>query len=253
MKKIILNLSLFISFVGFAQSGKTVTFNIYWPDETKSVIIFKDNNGNSSIIADSTIEFNAISKNDGKYLNPSTSDLSCKNDTTTFLSAKQELYLGRGGLCYNTKYIGLDTLLFRNTKNPLLKGKLAYNVLNGSTCTLSVEGQCWQYGGIPQVITFKSYTLNSDKINKPIKEEVITGITETNNTNARLNISPNPFTSSFQIESTQFANFQLTTLTGKVLKTNLPTNQPLDLSDLESGIYIAQFGNGVQYKRIVKQ
>ena len=134
-----------------------------------------------------------------------------------------------------------------------MKGKLAYNVVQYEYCPLFVNNFCvGGYSG-EQFISFTSYTLNSDKTRKSIAEKVVTAIDEANNTTSNSNISPNPFSTFVQVKSTQYVDFQITTLTGEVLKTHLPTNQPLDLSDLESGIYIAQFGDGVLHKRIVKQ
>lgn len=255
MKKILFCTLLFVPFMSFGQlKAKTATFDIEWPDGSKSEILFTDSVKYFSIKSDNSIEFNGKKESDKVYLNPSLVKQSCKNDTTTFFPAATELFLGRDGqdACYQLAYSGSSQILFRNAKNPLLKGKLTYNVIQYEYCTLFVNNFCvGGYSG-QEFIDFISYELNSDNTIKYITEQTVTGI-EATNTSTTLTISPNPFMSTIQIESSQYANFQLTTVTGKVLKTNLSTNQPLDLSDLESGIYIAQFGNGVLYKRIVKQ
>jgi hypothetical protein len=256
LKKIILSTLLLLPILSFGQKvAYTSTFDIVWPDESKSTITvnysgtstntFLPSDDFYTLKSDSSIEFNSQKGNEYTHLNPRIDN--CQ-DTNTYHLAIENLYLGKsdGNICTSLPFSGFSEIIFRKRTNPTLKGRLRYAVFQLSTIT--------QLGTIGQeLVEFNQYTLNSSSTPFEITE-TITSIKEAQELiSNNVNLSPNPFTSFVQVESTQYANFQLTTVTGKVLKTNLPTNQPIDLSDLESSIYIVQLDNGTIHKRIVKQ
>jgi len=227
------------------------TFDIKWPDGSKTAIMFSDSIGSFYLMADSSIEFDAKPLQGGIYLKAESKKAECMMPLSFLVAGSRKLKLGNGQApCYDFLNYGEKELVFRSSKENLT-GKLNYVLMEFLYCKIWEGRTCLSYEG-QSTISLSSYSLDTNRIEVPI-DAIVLHTGQTSGHNEQVTVSPNPFSDHLFVRSNMSTAFHLLSLEGKTILSNLPTNQPIDMSELEDGFYIAQIGNSGVYKRIIKR
>lgn len=228
------------------------TFDIKWPDGNKTRVMLSDSLGRFYLLADSTIEFDAKLMSNSIYLKADNKQAECVAGPSFLVAGFNKLNLGGGQtLCYDFMNYGVKELAFRNVKDKKVTGKLNYRIMEFFYCKIWAGQTCLSYDG-QSTIDLQSYVLDTNRIEVLINA-IPLDVMQDKPYTEQITIHPNPFGDRLLIESELATTFHLLSLEGKTILQNLPTNQEIDMSELEDGFYIAQVGNSGVYKRIIKR
>lgn len=242
----IFTIIIFVSFFhfSFAQEISSFEYTIDWKNGTSTTLTITDyrtpitivthyedsssystiySNSYYTIKSDSSLEFNSQYDADNNQYDLNPNNSFHENDTLKFYSGQHLHYLNKTNEPSYFISSSSSFLRFRNANDTTMTGKIPLEYSVASICKLNVvPGDCIERIGI-NVFDFQEAKLDIVLANKNHIEEKVT--------------FANIISNELIIKSTTEDFFLIVNSLGETLISNLKTNVPQDISNLNTGVY----------------